>query len=192
MCEVLVIYQGQLAVRNRAKVHKSCTLLSGNYSKTGVREVLVHSLLMFALQLCLTFQCFVASTDWFGFQRLIYENRQPAALVVPRWLQLWSNDWLAGDTYCVVYLADVSPEEGINFCGILYAVLTGYLPVGPDQHLEALIEYVFALSGAPLLLIVRYVYNRSRLLLVVKIGARTPLSGRTVSYETARNPFRTP
>lgn len=110
---------------------------------------------MFALQICLTFHFFVGATDWFGLQRLLYENHLPAALVVPRWLQLWSNDWLAGDTYCVTDIADVTPEEGINYCGTLYGVLTGYLPIGHDQHLEGLIEYVFALSGAPLLLAVR-------------------------------------
>lgn len=130
-------------------------------SYTPMRR-LVHSLLMFALQLCMTFQCFVGATDWFGFQEMLYENDLPAALVVPSWLRLWSNDWIAGDTYCVIDTADVSPDEGLNYCGTLYAVLTGYLPVGQDQHLSALIQYVFALSGAPLLLAVRWVCRARR------------------------------
>ncbi|KAH7675962.1 hypothetical protein AAVH_42130 [Aphelenchoides avenae] len=61
-------------------------------SKGQDTKLLIHSLFMFALQLCLTLHCFVLATDWFGLQEMFYENNIPAALVVPKWLRLWSYD----------------------------------------------------------------------------------------------------
>ncbi|KAH7693694.1 hypothetical protein AAVH_39267, partial [Aphelenchoides avenae] len=106
---------------------------------------------MFVIQLWLTFQQFIILSDEFGIAE---QWGDPTPSWVPKWLILWSQGWLAGNADCVQDPREARPKRGKEYCGMLYMILSGYLPVSESQVLNVIVEHVFALSGAPFLLFI--------------------------------------
>ncbi|KAH7705746.1 hypothetical protein AAVH_27042 [Aphelenchoides avenae] len=109
---------------------------------------------MFAVQLFMAFQTFVETTDLNGLLGVYYDLIHQELYGVPRWLQLSSKQWLAGDAKCEVDWLKVEPDVGPKYCGTLYMVLTGNQVLVVDITVASLINNLFALSGSAFLLIV--------------------------------------
>lgn len=107
---------------------------------------------MLIVQSFLAFQQFVVSTDYYGS---FAASGLPAPTWIPSWLMLYSPGWLAGDADCETQLEFVKPKRGPKYCGTLYMIVSGQLILTGDLTTASLTEYLFTLSGAPFLLIIR-------------------------------------
>jgi hypothetical protein len=61
---------------------------------------------MFVVQMLVAFHNFIATTDVNGFLAAYYDQIDQELYGVPRWLQLSSKAWLAGDSNCAPKLRD--------------------------------------------------------------------------------------
>lgn len=107
---------------------------------------------MLVVQSYLALQQFIESTDYYGSSAMY---GLPAPTWVPSWLMLWSRGWLAGDADCETSLEFVKPKKGPKYCGTPYMIVSGEFVLTGDLTASSLAEYLFALSGAPFLLIIR-------------------------------------
>lgn len=106
---------------------------------------------MFVIQVVIAFQKVVETTDQYERIRH-YGDTRPSW--IPVWLRWWSPSWLAGDPRCEPVTTDYTPKDATP-CGVFYGIATGYINLMGVVTLAILIQHVFALSGALLLLIVR-------------------------------------
>lgn len=105
---------------------------------------------MFLVQAILAFQSFVLATDLLG----TFEHYgSPIPSWIPTSLALWSSEWLAGKADCSAQ--EALPEYNVEYCGLLYGLLSGYQSIVGDAMTSAIAEHLFCLSASPFLLIVR-------------------------------------
>lgn len=105
---------------------------------------------MFLVQAVLAFQAFVFATDNMG----TFEHYgSPVPSWIPKWLMLWSSKWMVGKDDCSAQ--EAIPEYGVEYCGLLYGLLSGYLAIPGEVMVLSIVEHMFCLSASPFLLIVR-------------------------------------